>query len=202
MSALEKHQIRFLLVKAARVIFTSQDNLRQILLQLAPGSQASELLVGGADVLAADGMALDDNSTYTSQPMLMQRLMQAATQPSPVKAIFSRHELEVTALSLIQHLVSVAGCPPVLPVSPPPPPSVPALPEHGDLSEASYQPRSAFVPAHRHQLSASQLSNVAKSKRTAKADEEAPPSLIVTQLNEMGFPRRKVEYALKELGEQ
>lgn len=204
-SALEKHQIRFLLLKAARVIFTSQDNLRQILLQLAPGSQASELLVRGADVLADDGMALDDNSTYTSQPMLMQRLMQAATQPSPVKAIFSRHELEVTALSLIQHLISVAGRPPVLPVSPPPLPPVPALPtslpEHGDLSEASYQPRSAFVPpAHRHQLSASQLSNVAKSKRTAKADEEAPPSLIVTQLNEMGFPRRKVEYALKELG--
>jgi E3 ubiquitin-protein ligase HERC2 len=85
--------MRISLLKAARVLFSHQDNLRQILTQVAnfglePTTASTELLTG----------SLTEEESVPEPPtptLLMQQLMQAATQPSPVKAMFSREELEV-----------------------------------------------------------------------------------------------------------
>ena len=94
--------MRLVLLKACRVLVGSQDYLRQILSQPI----AAELLAATA---AAEGGGVQqpsegedgtagaqlDTSGSIGPTMLMQMLMSAATQPSPIKALFSRAELEV-----------------------------------------------------------------------------------------------------------
>ena len=69
---LRQQQIRLGLLKAARVLFSQQENLRQIMARPA--------------------------NTEGDQYSLFQQLLSAATRPSPIKAMFSRDELEVTLL--------------------------------------------------------------------------------------------------------
>jgi E3 ubiquitin-protein ligase HERC2 len=80
-------QMRFLILKAAQVLLTQQDNLRKILLQ-----SSVELPVEG--------------SLESSTGSLLQQLMQTATQPSPLKAMFHRNEMEVCWPWLHQVLIS------------------------------------------------------------------------------------------------
>lgn len=74
-TVLRQQQIRLGLLKAARVLFSRQENLRQI-------------------------MARPVNTTE-SEYSLFQQLLSAATIPSPVKAMFGRDELEVMLFSYI-----------------------------------------------------------------------------------------------------
>lgn len=67
---LRQQQIRLGLLKAARVLFSQQENLRQIMARPA--------------------------SSEGDQFSLFQQLLSAATRPSPIKAMFSRDELEVS----------------------------------------------------------------------------------------------------------
>ena len=67
---LRQQQIRLGLLKAARTIFSQQENLQQIMAH--PSHQEEE-------------------SHYS----LFQQLLSAATRPSPIKAMFGRDELEV-----------------------------------------------------------------------------------------------------------
>ena len=69
-SLLTQQQITLGLLKAARVLCSRQDNLRQILNHQANSS--------------------DSSSTFS-----LQHLMCSAIKPSPVKALFNREELEV-----------------------------------------------------------------------------------------------------------
>ena len=93
---LRKQQMRLGLMQAARKVFSRQDNLRQLLSlttaawdMSASGGQATPEEGGNSPSPAEELGALD---RYT----LLQQLMCAATQPSPVKALFTRQELEVS----------------------------------------------------------------------------------------------------------
>ena len=66
---LRQQQIRLGLLKAARVLFSQQENLHQIMSHPA-GAEGRE-------------------------SSLFQQLLSAATRPSPIKAMFGRDELEV-----------------------------------------------------------------------------------------------------------
>ena len=66
---LRQQQIRLGLLKAARVLFSRQENLRQIM-----------------------GHPMEEEEHQYS---LFQQLLGAATRPSPIKAMFGRDELEV-----------------------------------------------------------------------------------------------------------
>ena len=67
---LRQQQIRLGLLKAARVLFSQQENLRQIMARPA--------------------------SSEGDQFSLFQQLLSAATRPSPIKVMFNRDELEVS----------------------------------------------------------------------------------------------------------
>lgn len=94
---LHKQQIRLGLLKAARVLFSQQDNLHKVL------SQPAVLDLGFASSLETgvgfSSSTEEDLNTLQQEPAtnisLLQHLMVAATQPSPLKAIFSREEMEV-----------------------------------------------------------------------------------------------------------
>ena len=103
LSQLRLQQLRYGLLRAARELFPCQDFLRQILAQptflsLPLGADAAAMCASGVSGAVAGelGVVGGDASPDTSGPgMLLQQLMAAATQPSPVKAIFSKEELEV-----------------------------------------------------------------------------------------------------------
>ena len=78
---LRQQQIRLGLLKAARVLFSRQENLRQI---MAHPVDATE-----------------------NEYSLFQQLLSAATVPSPVKAMFGRDELEVTLCESSFHFLSL-----------------------------------------------------------------------------------------------
>ena len=82
---LRQQQITLGLLKAARVLCSRQDNLRQILNHQAESSD------GGS-------------STFSSQ-----QLMCSAIKPSPIKALFDREELEVHfSLKRLQSTLSLS----------------------------------------------------------------------------------------------
>ena len=90
---LRRQQLRLGILLAARTLLTRQGYLRQILTQ----PRLTEALIG--EVTPAPG-GTDGEEVNAELPpgptLLIQQLMQAATQPSPIKAIFPREELEVS----------------------------------------------------------------------------------------------------------
>ena len=101
---LRMQQLRLWMLKGMRVIFGRQENLRQILLQPAPSDFNFESdKLSSTTRIDNDKIECSDNeedeedigNDRNMPQLLTQQLMQAATQPSLVKAIFSREELEV-----------------------------------------------------------------------------------------------------------
>ncbi len=99
---LRKQKLRLALLRACRVLVGSQDYLRQILSQpVASEVLAATAAAEGGGVQSAEGddgpagVQAEAPGVSAGPNMLMQILMSAATQPSPIKAIFSRAELEV-----------------------------------------------------------------------------------------------------------
>ncbi|XP_064637694.1 E3 ubiquitin-protein ligase HERC2-like isoform X2 [Lineus longissimus] len=180
LSYLHKQQMRISLLKAARVLFSRQDNLRQILTQVAfyglePMPTSTELLTG----------SLTEEEAVPEPPvptLLMQQLMQAATQPSPVKAIFSREELEAAALAVCQYLTAEAGRP--------------SETVDEDMYQAESGPVLEPLPPTSNQRN---MSNRPPKPKKVKP-VLPPPHPTVTQLIEMGFPRKRVDVAVKEIG--
>ena len=85
-SVLRGQQIRLGLLKAACVLFSQQDNLRQIMSHSA--------------------------DTEAEEYSLFQQLLGAATRPSTIKALFERDELEVSGQALTaSHMCTVSYAP-------------------------------------------------------------------------------------------
>ena len=85
MKTLRKQQLRLGLLKAGQTLLMQQNSLRQVLSQPTGG-------VSDAECGATCG---DEEGEAVGPILLVQHLMQASTQPSPIKAIFTRDELEV-----------------------------------------------------------------------------------------------------------
>ncbi|XP_052829652.1 E3 ubiquitin-protein ligase HERC2 isoform X3 [Octopus bimaculoides] len=181
---LHKQQIRLGLLKAARVLFSRQDNLHKVL------SQPAVLDLGFASSLETgvgfSSSTEEDLNTLQQEPAtnisLLQHLMVAATQPSPLKAIFSREEMEAAAMAVCQYLTAVSGQP-------------------QDVFDSSSDSED-IVPYLVNSASVSQVSpnRTPKSKRVRQSSLQQPLPPVVFQLQEMGFPRKNVEHAIKALG--
>ena len=85
---LRRQQLRFSIFKASRVLLSRQEFLRQVLSQrllrsLVPPQEQTELPSG-------------EEETTEPPNTILQQLMVAATQPSPLKPVFTKEELEVS----------------------------------------------------------------------------------------------------------
>ncbi|KAL5011340.1 hypothetical protein ScPMuIL_009891 [Solemya velum] len=171
MQELRKQQIRLGLLKAARVLFSCQDKLRQVLLQSLP-----------LDWLPLESEANDDPiSPETETPgSILQQLMVAGTQPSPIKAFFSRDELEGAALAVCQFLT--ASCGQVI--------------EESDESDTESEQE--FPPPYKPPPATGVVARLQKAKKLKP--HSLPPAPNVVRLMEMGFGRKHVEFAVKSLG--
>ncbi|AWP11407.1 putative E3 ubiquitin-protein ligase HERC2-like [Scophthalmus maximus] len=163
-------QLRLYILKAGRALLSHQDKLRQILSQpavvdLAPNASEDQV-VSSPDV--------GDLSPEGPLPplILLQQLLSAATQPSPIKAIFDRQEMEAAALAVCQYLAVESAHP-----------SSPLF-EESSSSEAT-------TPVT--------IQHVKLPKQKKQKTSPVPPLPIVLQLMEMGFLRKNVEFALKSL---
>lgn len=201
-------------MKAAQVLFSQQDNLRSILCQQQVTSDpaASDPCDPGAE----EG---GDPVGGPHEAMLMQQLMATATQPSPLKAMFHRDEMEAAALAVIQYLTAQSQNPQAMgdataasgtPGEPrdntPPPAPNTDVPQTGaekcDEDKAITQgPQGAEQGAMGAYMSPPTSSVVARLQKVRRSKPATPPPIpIVMQMIEMGFPRKKAEFALKQLG--
>ena len=87
---LRRQQIRVGLLKAARVLLQHQDVLRRVLTQI--------VLPQSPPPPEIDGAGSDDEGEADTPNLILHQLMVTATQPSPLKATFTREELEVYLL--------------------------------------------------------------------------------------------------------
>uniref|UniRef100_A0AAY4E4M2 E3 ubiquitin-protein ligase HERC2 n=1 Tax=Denticeps clupeoides TaxID=299321 RepID=A0AAY4E4M2_9TELE len=158
-------QLRLYILKAARALLSHQDKLRQILSQPA---------VLEPDPVASSPDVADLSPEGPLPPLiLLQQLLSAATQPSPIKAIFDRQELEAAALAVCQFLAVESTHPSSL------------LFEDSSSSEAT-------TPV-------TVLQHIRPPKQKKRKTSPVPPLPIVLQLMEMGFQRKNIEFALKSL---
>ncbi|KAG3262427.1 HECT and RLD domain containing E3 ubiquitin protein ligase 2, transcript variant X1 [Ictidomys tridecemlineatus] len=167
---LRSQQLKLYILKAGRALLSHQDKLRQILSQPA----VQEIGTGHTDDGAAASPELGDMSPEGPQPpmILLQQLLASATQPSPVKAIFDKQELEAAALAVCQCLAVES--------------THPSSPGFEDCSSSE-----ATTPVSVQHI---------RPARVKKRKQSPVPALpIVVQLMEMGFPRRNIEFALKSL---
>ena len=132
MVLLRQQQIFLSLLRAARVLFNRQDSLRYVLSQ---------------------------QSNHSS---LFQQVLHTATLPSPVKAIFSRGEIETTVITSVQYLVAATS----------------KSLQRVVLSKSTEQMK------------------YKKPRKPKPVSEPPPPSQLVSQIMDMGFPRSNVEYAI------
>ncbi|XP_041128227.1 E3 ubiquitin-protein ligase HERC2-like isoform X2 [Polyodon spathula] len=162
-------QLRLYILKAARALLSHQDKLRQILSQpavLEPVPAPSE-----------DGVVSSPDADLSPEDplpplILLQQLLSAATQPSPVKAIFDRPELEAAALAVCQYLAVES--------------THPSSPLFDDSSSSE-----ATTPVT--------VQQVLPPKQKKHKVSPVPPLPLVGQLMEMGFQRKNIEFALKSL---
>ncbi|RMC06696.1 hypothetical protein DUI87_16137 [Hirundo rustica rustica] len=163
-------QLKLYILKAGRALLSHQDTLRQILSQPAVQESALNPAEDGA-VASPD---IGDMSPEGPQPpmILLQQLLSAATQPSPVKAIFDKQELEAAALAVCQYLAVES--------------THPSTPLFEDCSSSE-----ATTPIT--------VQHIRPTKVKKRKQSPIPPLPIVVQLMEMGFPRKNIEFALKSL---
>lgn len=88
---LRKQQLKLGLLRASRVLLSCQPHLRQILSGISPVDQGLSEVEAGVEEVSEE----DPESESSPANTILQLLMSIATQPSPIKAVFSREELEV-----------------------------------------------------------------------------------------------------------
>ncbi|KAK3100706.1 hypothetical protein FSP39_024049, partial [Pinctada imbricata] len=180
MRDLRKQQLKLGLLRASRVLLSNQDFLRLILFKpFSPELLPPELEspTGGSD----DELSQESET----QGSIYQYLMVASTQPSPLKPGFHKEELEGAALAVSQYLMAVCN----------------QQSEDSDLSESESEHESSIPPSKPEPVSHSNnIPTTSSTKAKKSKPNQAPLPPVVTQLMEMGFPKKNVEFAIKAIG--
>jgi len=210
---LYRQQLRLGLLKAVRVILNSQENLRLILSQqmsvlgIGPQGGAAWLNDTLQDITECESFGEDPTGDIgISAQHLFHYVMQAATQPSPVKAIFTRDDLDAAALAAIQHLTAIEASQPRSYAATSTDLTTPKVMEMSHLF-ASADCASSSAQSSDQPVRKSRLEHKLKIRPVKESDSlpSVSSSLfsvrpLVAQIMEMGFPRRRVELAMKQLG--
>lgn len=177
---LHRQQIRLGLLQAARVLLKHQIIMRKILTQ----NVLAELKMIEAESTMTDE-DLSQEWTESRPNLILHQLMVVATQPSPLKAIFGREEIEAACLAVCQYLTAAKD----------------SFDEEIDDSDSDSDssPDQAQEPTVAVQLAMPMvMGKQPKPKKIRPID--SPPLQEVTRIMEMGFHRKHVEYAIKSLG--
>lgn len=177
---LRRQQVKLGMLRAGRVLLQHQNILRKILTQITlPELQHSEV----------DNSTSDEDfspDTGDSVNTILQQFLMSATQPSPLKALFCRDELEAACLSVCQYLTA----------------SRETFEEEIDESDSDSEPPpyQAPPPAQAPVIAPAVPTVLGKPKIKKTRPSVPPPLPEVTRIMEMGFQRKQVEFAIKSLG--
>lgn len=188
---LRKQQLYLASLKATQILFRHQTLLRRVLRQrtraLEHGTSHSSL---NDDKLSDSNDDDNDDDDLLDNKLLIQTILQLATQPSPLKACYKYPEMKTAALSVVQMLAShvhtetsyVSTTAKQMP-----PPVQPTL-IHG-------------VPIYNETPSTSMTPSIMDESGAVGGGEKKriPTCPLVIQIMEMGFTRKSVELAIKAL---
>ncbi|XP_011304625.1 E3 ubiquitin-protein ligase HERC2 [Fopius arisanus] len=168
-SILRTQQQQLAALNAGRSLLEHQGKLRQVL--------KFSLSVMTADKLDDDD---EDGRGDGEMRVLFQELLVRAIKPQPLKPIFKREELDAAALAVSQYLAVElryrAG-----------------VHNPGALSEPTTPTSDCSLAS----LSSSQKRHCRSGKKIITSRQAANP--LVTQLTEMGFPKKSVESAIRNI---
>ncbi|XP_054728194.1 probable E3 ubiquitin-protein ligase HERC2 [Anastrepha obliqua] len=213
-SLLRGQQIQLSVLNANCVLYRHQAALRKILKQRSPGlcayssdeslseeaapanassdgkSNAEGDACGETDAInvAANSDELSAQPTISDAELLIQSILIRATQPSPIKAIYNYADLSTAALNCAQVLAAKV---------------------HNELNEAASTSAARFVaptpPMQPTMIHGVPVYNVglldeasgSSQPQVLKNNTEATP--LIAQIMEMGFSKKSVELAVKQL---
>ncbi|XP_061183765.1 E3 ubiquitin-protein ligase HERC2-like isoform X1 [Saccostrea echinata] len=176
---LRKQQLKLGLLRASRVLLSCQSHLRQILSGISVVDQGLSEVEAGVEEISDE----DPESESSSLNTILQQLMSVATQPSPIKAVFSREELEGAALAVAQYLTATSQL------------------EIDDSESSDSESENEQAPPIRPPVEVPNNTNRPHKPKKARNQEPQPEvSPVVTQLMEMGFPKKNVKLAMKAIG--
>ncbi|KAJ8028688.1 E3 ubiquitin-protein ligase HERC2 [Holothuria leucospilota] len=170
MALLREQQIRLGLLQATRVLFGQQSNLRQLL--------SLPVLVETPMASSSEESSSPDEPPETIT--LLQKLMGVATQPSRIKAMFTKKEMEDAALALSLTLVASAQ----------------QTVQSSSTTPEESKPSTSTVTSP----STREPSVVPQRKVRRHLSYESRPTPLVAQIMEMGFQRKAIEFAIKAQG--
>ncbi|XP_052278368.1 E3 ubiquitin-protein ligase HERC2-like [Dreissena polymorpha] len=184
MLELGKQQVKLGLLRSSRVLLKHQHILRKIVSQsLIP------------EVANREAEARTEEEPVPESPgLILQQILVSATQASPLKAIFTREEMEAACLSVSQYLTAARDL----------------YGEEEEIEESDTEMEPPILVLHSDTSSEpvvmetnqpAQVPTVLGKPRMKKTRQEIlPPLPEVMRIMEMGFQRRQVEYAIKALG--
>ncbi|KAL8607282.1 hypothetical protein ACOMHN_047613 [Nucella lapillus] len=206
---LVKQQMLLGVMRAAACLCRHQHNLRSILGQPVPSDPTpspSHALLLAAQGLSPDGPGSEEEGSTgevgPQQSSLLQQVLATATQPSPLKAMFTLEEMKVAAIEVCQYLQAELDAPTNEPSNDS------SSDEEQNLTEASSSAAAAAAamsltspPGLKglFELPGAIPRPAPPRQKKVKASALPPASPIVSQLVEMGFPRKSVEFAEKAL---
>ncbi|KAG5682896.1 hypothetical protein PVAND_012214 [Polypedilum vanderplanki] len=192
-SFLSNQQIQLAAVKATQVLFRHQSLLKTILKQRSPGI----LKYSSDDSMSDDSKnqksdESDHKKDTPSVPMpkhelLVQSMLSRAIQSSPLKACYTQTEMEIAALAICQTL-SAHFKNNHIPAS------------HVKFQNVKQATMIHGVPLYNESVSES-IYNTASNYATfgSESSRANPATKLVIQIMEMGFTRKTVELALKQI---
>jgi E3 ubiquitin-protein ligase HERC2 len=195
LTLLSNQQIQLAAVKATQVLFRHQSLLKTILKQRSPGI----LKYSSDDSMSDDSKnqksdESDDKKEIPAVPMpkhelLVQSMLSRAIQSSPLKACYTQSEMEIAALSICQTLSAHFKNS-----------NVPA--SHVKFQSVKQATMIHGVPLYNESVSDS-MYNAAGNFAAfgSEASRANPATKLVIQIMEMGFTRKTVELALKQISE-
>lgn len=188
LSLLTYQQIQLASLKATQVLFRHQSLLKTILKQRSPGITK----YSSDDSMSDDSKKTKSDKSDDKKPeafvdqvkqdLLVQSLLSRAIQSSPIKACYTQPEMEIAALAICQTLAAhYNNNVPVTQV------------KFQNVRQATMVHGVAF-----YNESAQESTNTITADNT-ESTRANPATKLVIQIMEMGFSRKTVELALKQI---
>lgn len=194
LAMLSNQQIQLASMKATQVLFRHQSLLKTILRQRSPGiakyssddSMSDDSKNAKSDDSSDKKPEVSTNCEQPKQELLVQSLLSRAIQSSPLKACYTQYEMEIAALAICQTLSA-------------------HFKNNVPISQVKFQNVKQATMIHGiavYNESVQESTNNLTNNFTTSATEPSranPATKLVIQIMEMGFSRKTVELALKQI---
>ncbi|GIY59956.1 e3 ubiquitin-protein ligase HERC2, partial [Caerostris darwini] len=181
------HQQYFLLhlIKAIRVLFGNQHYFHKVMTRTIHLNFTSN-----NSIITLLTASQKGSSESIDNPLLLQYLMSAASQPSLLKSIYTWEEIEASALAVSQYLMSISSLPPS------------SLMKESRVSSPVSETTVNLLnlESNQHHPVINPVNRQRRTRLKFTSGYSAVDPHEIQPFTEMGFPRRNIEMAFRALG--